>query len=105
MVIPGQRLTPVNRPSDLYQALWRVGVSEIGENMREVYSRPLIGMAVLLITQLACRPLITVGWQEMAIFFVIAAVAVVPLLLSLYRLLSRFKGHWETSGEKRGKRE
>jgi hypothetical protein len=59
---------------------------------------------VLLSTQLACRPLVTVGWQEMAIFLVLAAIVVVPLLWRVFQWLSRWKTPRDPSDRKRGRR-
>jgi uncharacterized membrane protein (Fun14 family) len=59
--------------------------------MREGYWRGLIGVALLLLSVLACRPVITVGWSEIAILFVIALFVAGPLLLRLYRILARFQ--------------
>ena len=72
--------------------------------MKEGYSRGLIGIAVLLMTQLSCRPVVAIGWQELAILLVIAALVVGPLLFRLYRLLARFQEFRDTEGEKRSKR-
>jgi Sec-independent protein translocase protein TatA len=52
----------------------------------------LIGTVVLAATGLACRPVIAIGWSELAIVLVIAAVLVGPLLFRLYRTLARFQG-------------
>ena len=59
--------------------------------MREGYWRGLIGVALLSLSVLACRPVITVGWSEIAILFVIVIVIAGPLLFRLYRVLARFQ--------------
>jgi uncharacterized membrane protein (Fun14 family) len=68
--------------------------------MREGYWRGLIGVALLSLSVLACRPVITVGWSEIAILFVIALFVAGPLLFRLYRILARFQ-----KSEEREKRE
>lgn len=44
----------------------------------------LIAVAALLASQLACRPVVSVGWWEIIIFLGIAAIVVIPLLIRLY---------------------
>jgi hypothetical protein len=73
--------------------------------MRVGHYRVLIGVVLLSLSVLACRPVITVGWSEIAILFVIAAVVVGPLLFRLYRLLSRFQRSGDNIEEERRKRE
>jgi hypothetical protein len=51
----------------------------------------MVGVVVLLLAGLACRPVIAIGWSELAIFLLVAAVLVGPLLFRLYRVLARFK--------------
>ena len=49
-----------------------------------------IGLAGLALSLLACRPVVTVGWQEMAIVFAVIAVLVGPLVFRIYRQLMGF---------------
>jgi hypothetical protein len=53
--------------------------------------RQRVGVVVLLLAGLACRPVIAIGWSELAIVLLVAAVLVGPLLFRLYRVLARFK--------------
>ncbi|MEA3349655.1 MAG: hypothetical protein U9Q82_03430 [Chloroflexota bacterium] len=48
-------------------------------------------ITVLWIISLACRPVITVGWWEMAIVGLLVALLAAPPLLRLYRRLVEFK--------------
>jgi hypothetical protein len=59
--------------------------------MREGYRRGLVGVALLSLSVLACRPVITVGWSEIAILFVIVLFVAGPLLFRLYRILASFQ--------------
>jgi uncharacterized membrane protein (Fun14 family) len=68
--------------------------------MREGYWRGLIGVALLSLSVLACRPVVTVGWSEIAILFVVVLFIAGPLLFRLYRILARFQ-----KSEEREKRE
>jgi hypothetical protein len=69
--------------------------------MREGYYQGLIAVALLSMSVLACRPVITVGWSELAILFVIAVIIVGPLLFRLYRLLAGFQRSKDSAGEER----
>lgn len=48
----------------------------------------LLGIVVLL-AMVGCQPVITVGWQEMVVLFVIVAILVGPLLFRMYRFWLR----------------
>jgi hypothetical protein len=60
---------------------------------------------VLTLTQLACRPIVTVGWWELVIFLVIALIVVLPLVIRLFRWLSGWRAPRDTSGRRRDRRE
>jgi hypothetical protein len=66
--------------------------------MREGYWRELTGVALLSLSVLACRPVVTVGWSELAILFVIVLFVVGPLLFRLYRILARSQKPEEREG-------
>jgi len=76
-----------------------------GQAMARRFRRALLALVVLLATQLACRPLVTIGWQEMAIFLLLAAIVVVPLLWRFFQWLSRWKTPPERPGRKDRRRE
>jgi fatty acid desaturase len=67
----------------------------------------LMGAVVLLLAGLACRPVIAIGWSEMAIVLVVAAVLVGPLLFRLYRVLARLQNSEDAQNSQhaRAKRE
>lgn len=46
---------------------------------------------ILLLTTLACRPVLTIGWGEIAIIFVLLAALLGPPLFRLYRRWHDFK--------------
>jgi hypothetical protein len=73
--------------------------------MRVGHYRGLFGVALLLMSVLACRPVVTVGWSEIAILFVIAAIIVGPLLFRFYRLWTRVQRSVDDAREERRKRE
>jgi hypothetical protein len=81
------------------------GKRGLDKPMRESYYRGLIGVALLSMSVLACRPVITVGWSEVAVLFVIAAIIVGPLLFRLYRLLAVSQESKNDAGEGRKKGE
>ena len=47
-------------------------------------------MGVLILAALSCRPVITIGWGELLLLGLIAALILGPVLL---RLLNRFRGN------------
>jgi len=57
-------------------------------------------VAAVLISTLACRPVITVGYTEMLIVAVIGLILLGPLLFRLYRLMVRFQSAPPPSKEK-----
>jgi hypothetical protein len=59
--------------------------------MREGRGRTLIGMSALIMAALACRPVIALGYQEMAILIFIAIILLGPLLFRIYRALQRIR--------------
>jgi len=52
------------------------------------FSLPLI---TILLTTLACRPVITVGWQEIAIVGAVILLLIGPPLFRLYRRVVEFQ--------------
>jgi len=91
------------------QALWVPEGREEQPVKRTGDRRRLMGAVVLLLAGLACRPVIAIGWSELAIVLVVAAVLVGPLLFRLYRMLARFQNSEDSrnSGDvrRKGKRE
>ena len=48
-------------------------------------------LTTLLLTTLACRPVITVGWQEIAIVGAVMLILIGPPLFRLYRRVVEFQ--------------
>jgi hypothetical protein len=66
------------------------------KSIRSCTLPPLI--AVLLST-LACRPVITIGWQEIGIFIILLLVLLGPPLYRLYKRYQEFQS-WKTTNGK-----
>ena len=49
-----------------------------------------VGMS-LVISLIACRPVMTIGWGEIAIILVIALIVVGPMLWRVFRIISRLR--------------
>ena len=58
---------------------------------RQTY-RAFIGLAVLLLSMLACEPVIAIGWEELLFLAVLIAILLGPLLLRFWRALSKLHG-------------
>ncbi len=52
-------------------------------------------LTTLLLTTLACRPVITVGWQEIAIVGAVILLLIGPPLFRLYRRVIEFQSWWQ----------
>jgi hypothetical protein len=52
---------------------------------------PSLPLTTLLLATLACRPVITVGWQEIAIVGAIILILIGPPLFRLYRRVVEFQ--------------
>jgi len=55
-------------------------------------------LILLLLTNLACRPVITVGWQEIAILFVLFLIIAGPVLFRFYKRINEFQ-NWKNRKE------
>ncbi len=51
--------------------------------------KPSIPAAIMLTASMACRPVIAIGWTELAIIFVIIIVLFAPVLFRLFRFFTR----------------
>ena len=58
---------------------------------------PAIALITLILVQLSCRPVMTIGWGEIALFAVLALIVVVPLVI-------RFLRWMDSTQERRSKR-
>ena len=72
--------------------------------MRRGYSRGLVGIVALLMSAIACRPVVTIGWSEIMILFVVVAVILGPLLFRLYRALAGFREYRDSIERKKEER-
>ena len=54
---------------------------------------------LLLLSILACRPVITVGWQEIGILLVLFLVIAGPVLFRLYKRVNEFQ-NWKNREDK-----
>ena len=50
-----------------------------------------VGLIALLLSLLACRPIIAIGWPELIILVVLIGVLLGPLMFRLYRFLDKVK--------------
>ncbi|MEJ2552163.1 MAG: hypothetical protein P8Z34_15940 [Anaerolineales bacterium] len=44
--------------------------------------------SLLIVGQIACRPVMAIGWQEVAIIFMLALILLGPMLWRLYRFIA-----------------
>jgi len=56
-------------------------------------------LSLLLLTTLACRPVITVGWQEIGILAILLLVIMGPALFRLYKRFDEFQ-NWKGRKDK-----
>lgn len=59
----------------------------------------LTAVILLLLSTLACRPVITVGWQEIGIVFILVLILVGPVLFRLYKRVDEFQ-NWKKRKDK-----
>jgi len=60
--------------------------------------KPLYGLLLLLLSTLACRPLLAISWNEFLIISGVIAVLLGPSLYRLIRRVERFFKHREHKG-------
>ena len=58
--------------------------------MLKTYSA-LLGISVLGLAALACRPIIAIGWPELIILVILVGVLLGPLMFKLYRFLDKVR--------------
>ena len=63
-----------------------------------------VGLSVLLLTNFACRPVMTIGWQEIAILVVIVLILAGPALFKLYKRIDEFQ-NWKESRNKKDQKD
>ncbi|MCJ7703446.1 MAG: hypothetical protein MUO62_17825 [Anaerolineales bacterium] len=63
------------------------------------YLKISIFPAVLFLSSLACRPVMTIGWQEIGILVLLLVVLLGPALYKLFKRLDEFQ-HWKSQKDK-----
>jgi hypothetical protein len=58
-----------------------------------------LALTTLLLSTLACRPIITIGWQEIGIFVVLLLILLGPPLYRLYKRFDEFQSWKAKKGE------
>jgi hypothetical protein len=56
--------------------------------------------STLIVSTISCRPVMTVGWQEILILAVIIALLFGPILFRLYRRWDEFR-QWKSQDKKK----
>jgi hypothetical protein len=54
----------------------------------------LLALTTVLLSTLACRPIITIGWQEIGILILLLLVLLGPALFRLYKRFDEFQ-NWK----------
>jgi hypothetical protein len=62
-----------------------------------------LGLLSLVIMQLACRPIIAIGWEELIILVILIVVLLGPVLFRFYRFLDKVKKFNQAEEKKRKK--
>jgi len=63
--------------------------------------KQIAGMTTLLLSLLACRPIIAIGWTEIIIIVVLVIVLMGPLLFRIYRFIDRINRAREDEEKKK----
>ena len=56
---------------------------------KRTHRRILLSSTTLLVSLLACRPIIAIGWTELIIIIVLVAVLLGPLMYRIYRFIDK----------------
>lgn len=59
--------------------------------MRSYNYRLLLFLAALMLSVLACRPVVAIGWPELIILVVLISILLGPLMFRLYRFLDKVR--------------
>ena len=59
--------------------------------MTKKYFRGLTGTVIILLSILACRPVIAIGWEEFLFLCVVIAILLGPLLYRFVRRIEDFR--------------
>jgi fatty acid desaturase len=60
-----------------------------------------LAIVALALAQMACRPVVTVGWWEVAIILVLVAIVVLPVLLRFFRWYDARRGRANRANRKK----
>jgi len=63
-----------------------------------------LSIVTLLATSLSCRPVMTIGWSEIAILIVIVAILLGPVIYKFARRMNEFQA-WKAKGNQKEKQE
>jgi len=66
--------------------------------------KPRLLIAALLAATLACRPVLTIGWGEIAILILLIAILLGPVIFRFARRMNEFQA-WKTSREKKNEKQ
>jgi hypothetical protein len=66
---------------------------------KSIRSCTLPPLIAILLSTLACRPVITIGWQEIAIFIILLLFLLGPPLYRLYKRYQEYQS-WKTKNGK-----
>ena len=54
-------------------------------------SQKSIGLIVLLLSLLSCRPIVAIGWPELILLVLLVSILLGPLMFRLYRFLDKVR--------------
>lgn len=60
-----------------------------------------VGIVILLLAVLACRPVFAIGWTELIILLVVIAILLGPILLKVYRAVDKIRKADDSEGKKK----
>ena len=67
--------------------------------MEPKFYRIIIFIGGLLLINLGCRPVITVGWQEIGILLILLLILAGPMLFRFYKRINEFQ-NWDKHKDK-----
>ena len=67
--------------------------------MMKAKNQVLLGLHALILNSLACRPVLTIGWQEILIVFLLIVVLMGPVIFNLYRRWDAFMNRRDHPGK------
>ena len=67
--------------------------------MKPKFYRIILLFGGILLVNLSCRPVITIGWQEIGVLLILMLILVGPLLFRFYKRVSEFQ-NWNKHKDK-----